>query len=602
MLLLILFVFPFISFAQLATLDLTFGKGGKVLTKIDSSTESVAAIAIQSDSKILLAGTTLPSVFEGEFLIVRYNTDGSPDKTFGKNGKVITDFNNHNDIAATCVIQSNGKILIVGSTVNPANSYQADFAIARYKTDGSLDSSFGVFGKLIIDFDNRSDYASSVALQGDDKIVISGYTSLENGIESHMALVRLNSNGNVDSSFGINGKIINADFNNDSNFNIQVAIQSDGKILISGTTGYSYQGNSDFLLVRYSAQGVLDSSFGNSGKVSTDFSGYQDFCSAIQIQNDGKIILAGSTSANVSALSNFGLTRYNSDGTLDLSFGKNGKVTTGYSNQIENGIAMTIQDDNKILVTGQDLVNSVYYSILVRYTEGGQLDNTFGLQGRVRNFPGSASYAIAIQPDKKIITGGIFGAATSNSDILVVRYNNEIVLPITLSSFTATKKQNSVLLSWQIASETNNNYFSIERSSNSSNGFKEIARANSKGNSSQTQKYNFEDLTPLKGANYYRLKQVNKDASSTTSKIVFIDFTKDAIIKLYPNPVKNTINIDGLSGTTTLSIIDINGKVVATIKISNNTYNWNIRALPSGNYYLRIDADKKITTIKFVKE
>jgi uncharacterized delta-60 repeat protein len=602
MLLLILFVFPFISFAQLGTLDQTFGKGGKVLTKIDSSTESVAAIAIQSDSKILLAGTTLPSVFGGEFLIIRYNTDGSLDKTFGKNGKVITDFNKNNDRAGSCTIQSNGKILVVGSTANPINPNQTDFAIARYKTDGSLDSSFGSFGELIIDFDNRSDYASCVALQEDNKIVVTGYTSLENGIESHMALVRLNTDGAIDSTFGTNGKIINADFNNDANFNIQVAIQSDGKILISGTTGYSYQGNSDFLLVRYSAQGVLDSSFGISGKVSTDFSGYQDFCNAIKIQNDGKIILGGSTSANVSALSNIALARYNSDGIPDLSFGKDGKVITGYNNQIENGLAMAIQNDHKILVTGHTVINSVYYSLLVRYNADGQLDNTFGLQGRVRNFRGSASYALALQLDKKIITAGISGAATSNSDVLVIRYNAETVLPITLSSFTATKKQNSVLLNWQTAVEANNNYFSIERSSNSSNGFKEIARVNSKGNSSQTQKYNFEDLTPLKGVNYYSLKQVNKDGSSTTSKIVLIDFSKDAIIKLYPNPVKNTINIDGLSGTTTLSIIDVNGKVLTTVKTSNNTYNWNIKALPSGNYYVRIDADKKITTIKFVKE
>ena len=106
----------------------------------------------------------------------------------------------------------------------------------------------------------------------------------------------------------------------------------------------------------------------------------------------------------------------------------------------------------------------------------------------------------------------------------------------------------------------------------------------------------------MNGVNYYRLKQVNKDGSATTSKTVLVDFTKGAIIKLYPNPAKDMLNIEGLSGTTTLSVIDINGKMLATTKTTNNTYHLTIRALSAGNYYLRIGENKKISTIKFVKE
>jgi len=177
-------------------------------------------------------------------------------------------------------------------------------------------------------------------------------------------------------------------------------------------------------------------------------------------------------------------------------------------------------------------------------------------------------------------------------------------LPITLSSFTATKNKSSVLLNWQIASEQNNAYFTIERSNNGNNNFKEIGRVNSKGNSSQLQQYSFEDFSPLSGDNFYRLKQVDKDGKITYSKTVFVDFSKATAIKLYPNPVKDILTIEGLNANnkTSISIIDLQGHVLAKAIANNKTYTWNIKQLPAGNYYVRIEADKKVTTLKFVKE
>lgn len=103
---------------------------------------------------------------------------------------------------------------------------------------------------------------------------------------------------------------------------------------------------------------------------------------------------------------------------------------------------------------------------------------------------------------------------------------------------------------------------------------------------------------PLIGTNYYRLKQVNKDGTATTSKTVSVDFSKAAIIKIYPNPVKNIITIEGLTGKkSTISIIDINGRVLTTTSVNDATYTWNIKALPQGTYYLRTEADKKINTV-----
>ena len=177
-------------------------------------------------------------------------------------------------------------------------------------------------------------------------------------------------------------------------------------------------------------------------------------------------------------------------------------------------------------------------------------------------------------------------------------------LPITLTSFTASKNKTSVVLNWRTANEQNNAFFAIERSNNSNNNFKEVGKLNSKGNSDQTQQYLFEDFNPFNGGNYYRLKQVDKDGKTTYSKVVFVDFGELIAIKLYPNPVKDLLTLEGLTPNikTNISIIGLQGSVLAKTTANNSTYSWNIKQLPAGTYYVRIEAGKNVTTLKFVKE
>jgi hypothetical protein len=169
---------------------------------------------------------------------------------------------------------------------------------------------------------------------------------------------------------------------------------------------------------------------------------------------------------------------------------------------------------------------------------------------------------------------------------------------------TASKNKTSVVLNWQTANEQNNAYFSIERSNNSNNNFKEVGRVSSKGNSNQTQQYLFEDFNPFNGGNYYRLKQVDKDGKTSYSKVVFIDFGKLMAIKLYPNPVKDVLTLEGLTtnNKTNISIISLQGSVLAKATTTNSTYTWNIKQLPAGTYYVRIEAGKSVSTLRFVKE
>lgn len=108
----------------------------------------------------------------------------------------------------------------------------------------------------------------------------------------------------------------------------------------------------------------------------------------------------------------------------------------------------------------------------------------------------------------------------------------------------------------------------------------------------------------MSGGNYYRLKQVDKDGKLTYSKTVFVDFNKPTLVKLYPNPVKDILVLEGLNANTktAISIIDLQGNILAKTFTTNSTYTWNIKQLPAGNYYVRIEADKKVVTMKFVKE
>ena len=177
------------------------------------------------------------------------------------------------------------------------------------------------------------------------------------------------------------------------------------------------------------------------------------------------------------------------------------------------------------------------------------------------------------------------------------------ILPITLSSFSATKSGKSVMLNWATASESNFDYFGIERSTNGTN-FTTIGKVTGAGNSNLTKQYSFADAGYSNGKNYYRLKLVNKDGSFNYSQTQWVDMSLIASIKLHPNPVKDILTIEGLDAnqSTLVSIINNEGKEMQHIVIKETAHNFTVAQLPAGNYYVRIEADGKVSTLKFVKE
>ncbi len=286
---------------------------------------------------------------------------------------------------------------------------------------GDLDPTFGNGGKVTTDFSNTSDTANGVVIQPDGKIVAAGGGDSTIG---SIAVSRYNPNGALDTTFDGDGKASTAAVISVYGTGREVALQSDGKIVVAGEGGPVGQSDFDFILVRFNSNGSLDTTFNSSGIVVTRFSTNDDDAYAIAIQPDGKIVVGGQTFITGGS-SVFALARYNSNGTLDTTFGDNGKLTTtfaAFGNRVES---LLIQDDNKIIAAG--------VRNLARYLPDGTLDATFGTGGRVLvNLSGLSIKAAALQPDGNIV---IAGAATPVQflDFAVIRLTSEGVFDTTFN-------------------------------------------------------------------------------------------------------------------------------------------------------------------------
>jgi uncharacterized delta-60 repeat protein len=233
-------------------------------------------------------------------------------------------------------------------------------------------------------------------------------------------LTRHKSDGSLDATFGTGGKVTTG-FGASVGTANDVAIQSDGKIVVAGSIRAASEAN--FGVRRYNADGSLDASFGTGGLVETDFAALADVAKAIVIQPDGKIVVAGQ--AQNATGTDLAVARYNTDGSLDASFGSGGKLTTDVAGGFDFGVAMVLQPDGRILVLARvSLPGSVVVSIpaLVRYNSDGSLDAGFGAGGKVMAASTGPSSAIALQSDGKIIVGGSVNAGTSNSAFGLIRF------------------------------------------------------------------------------------------------------------------------------------------------------------------------------------
>ena len=346
--LVILFLtFGHTTIASPGDLDPTFGNGGKLIDGfLVSSGDGANGIAVQADGKIVAAGRSSGPSFSDvpDFALIRYNPDGSLDTSFGNGGKVVTPIGTSGDFASSVAIQPDGKIVAAGGSNNGSND---DFALVRYNTDGSLDTTFDSDGKVTTPIGTFDDLAYAVAIQPDGKIVAAGYSSIGSNVA--FALARYNPDGTLDITFDSDGKVITP-IGTSGDQAGDVVIQQDGKIVAAGTS--SNGSNNDFALVRYNPDGSLDTSFDSDGKVTTPVGVSSAAADAVVLQADGKIVALG-TGHNGST-TDFALVRYNQDGSLDTTFDFDGKVTTSGAggDSADSAYAVAIQQDGKIVAAG----------------------------------------------------------------------------------------------------------------------------------------------------------------------------------------------------------------------------------------------------------
>jgi uncharacterized delta-60 repeat protein len=345
---------------------------------------------------------------------VAHGAGGALDPRFGSQGIAISVIGARNAAVGGLVAQSDGKIIAAGSA-NDGSSNR--FAVARYTREGSLDMGFGDGGSVTTSLSSaRDDAAGDIAQQADGMIVVAGVSF--DGSGDRFALARYDPHGALDSSFGTGGKVT-TDFGSDGAAASAIAVQPDRKIVAAG---YSERGASyDFALARYNPDGSLDAGFGVQGTVTTDFGSANDFALAVAVQADRKIVVAGFSEHNDTAM--FALARYKPDGSLDPTFGTGGKVTgSGFGNGRAYGVAL--QSDRKIVVAGSRSTRGGDRLALARYQPDGSLDRTFGSGGRVTtafSSGGAVAHAVAVTRSGKIVVGG-FTWNKTYADFALARY------------------------------------------------------------------------------------------------------------------------------------------------------------------------------------
>jgi uncharacterized delta-60 repeat protein len=381
--------------------DPSFGGDGLVTTNLTPGVDAARGVAVQADGKIVVAGRTAGG--GGQFAVARYTVAGVLDTTFSGDGKVATNFTLQNDEAFAVALEADGKIVVAGLAAHNGGR----FALARYNADGTLDHGFSGDGRVVTDFTaGRLDVAHALAIQGDGKIVAAGEADVHGG---QFAVARYDTDGTLDTTFSGDGSAhtnVSALFDQANG----VAVQADGRIVLAGFAG----GAGRFALVRFTTAGTLDPTFGGDGRVVPDVRG---FANAVAIQPNGKIVAAGGGMNG-----SFAVARINADGTSDSAFGIGGATNIKFSTQADTANGVAIQADGKIVAVGVAGDRGGRFAI-ARFTTAGFRDHTFAGDGRrLTDFtPGDDEAAgVAIQANGRIVVAGF--AARLGGRFALARY------------------------------------------------------------------------------------------------------------------------------------------------------------------------------------
>jgi uncharacterized delta-60 repeat protein len=422
-------------------LDPTFGTGGKALIPLDrvpGGTDEAAAVALQSDGKIVVVGKALDGTTgsQDDIAIARLTSTGQLDTAFDGDGRKVIALDlvpNGQDLPSAVAVQSDGKILILGSVETvPGSGSDAQTFLVRLNPDGSFDNTFDGDGKLIVSVDNGS-YPASLAIQTDGKIVVAGSAWPTNNSDSYFVVLRLNSDGSPDTGFATSG-VYRGAFHGHA---YSVALDSSGRILAAGVGDGLGKGHTDFAVVRLGSAGAPDSTFSGDGAafVAFDVGGaLEDWAHAVLPQADDKIVLVGQAEQTFGLfrMAAFAAARLNADGSLDSGFGTSGRVNLPFAPSGSSSYARggALQPDGKIVLMGEASTTLPDFDFAAaRLNANGTLDSTFAGTGTTMvpfNRGGDdidEGFAGVRQPDGKIVIAGLSrnDGSGSGTDFAVIR-------------------------------------------------------------------------------------------------------------------------------------------------------------------------------------
>ncbi|MGA0611230.1 hypothetical protein [Caldimonas sp. KR1-144] len=393
-------------------LDTSFGTG-KVFTSVAEGEDFAYGMAVQPDGKVISVGSTSTTAGGADFAIARHERDGTLDASFGSGGKLATAIaaGGGSDEAQAVALQADGKIVVAGYATGATTDL--DFALVRYNADGTLDAGFGTGGKVTTDIGGSTDRIGAIAIQADGKIVVAGssYSGPVTGVD--FALARYNADGTLDATFGNGGKVVTPMKNftgTDVVYSLLLQmVDGEQRIVAAG-------GDGDFLIARYTAAGALDASFANGGKIVGLFGSVGGGAYAMARGGANTIVVAGHAESDVA------LVRLDENGALEPSFGNGGKVVTPLSaSNWDAATAIVRQADGKFVVGGwvYEGGSSSANFAAVRYTATGVLDTTFGSGGIVVTPMAGASRsdsgrALVLQADERVPTVRALQAGEAN--------------------------------------------------------------------------------------------------------------------------------------------------------------------------------------------
>jgi uncharacterized delta-60 repeat protein len=431
-------------------LDPSFGAGGTdgpgiVSTNLAPGStaqpaDSAQAVVIDANGRILAGGFTDPGNLAGsDFALARYNPDGTLDTTFGGGDGIVTTDLGDSDVIQSIALTPDGHIVAVGTTGTGSFS---DWAVVRYNADGTIDTTFGAGGGdgdgiVITDFAGRADSANGVAVDANNRIVVTG-TATDN--TSDIAVVRYNPNGTLDASFGAGGDdgdgVVIVDFLGGADTGSEVKVQGDNRIIVVAASAPP-AGYRRFVLLRFNENGSPDTTFGAAGAATADFGGTA-FAKDVALIPGGGYVVGGLVDLpGGAATTDFAVAKFNANGSLDTSFGAGGRsVAQNVSGLVTAHYGLARQDDGKLLFGGLRYFPGPPESTafgLTRFNPDGTLDTNFGTVGTVTTTVPEASRSagadVALQGDGRIV---MVGEATPSSptgaasNFVVIRYLNDV--------------------------------------------------------------------------------------------------------------------------------------------------------------------------------